>query len=261
MKSVSIIRLQVVVLSVICALNTNAMLIKNMTTGDTIGYDDFEAATTVDGNAYNKTAVDADPDYPTFGTWVISEDFSGVIQVSDYGVPGAYAGDNYLRIHKNASAPVATFNVAEQTTLNDTIHFETMVNHSAGASSFENLMGETSANDSVWVASILCAVGKSIFYNDGTGNIDTGLDFITDTWQKMEIDWVVGADTFSLTFDGATVSGLTVRSTDAVSFTGVFLRSEVIGKDVYFDAVPEPVTVGLMALGGLVTILVRKYRS
>ncbi len=239
MKILFSMKLLVMTLLIICSSNASAVTIKNLTTGITLGSDDFEATTKVDNNAYNQTASDADPDNSTVGTWTISEDYSGVIQVTDYSVPGAYAGDNYLRIHKNSSAPFATLSVDEQTTIGDTIHFETIINHSAGASSLVTLTGKDNSGSSVWVTSILFAASKSIYYVSG-GNIDTGLDFITDTWQKMEIDWVVGADTFSLTFDGATVSGLPVRSTDAVSFTGVFLRSEVAGKDVYFDGISAP---------------------
>ena len=255
-----------VVLTVVLAIavsGANAVTITNTTTSTVLGSDDFESASVVDHLAYTANPTDADPDNPSAGTWSVTEGNTGLVQVTDYGTPGAFEGDNYLRIHRTteSGAPDAELRVAEQATTNDAIHFEAMINHPVN-----NISGALVllyGNDSNSVEQILVTLyfksdGKIHSYN-GSSWDNTNISYTANAWEELEMDWLVGADTFSLTYDGTTASNLAVRNTNVGSFTSVFFTNGI--STFYLDAIPEPATISLLVLGGIGILVRRRRRS
>src|SRR5688572_18499191 len=84
------------------------VLIRNVTTGDTLFYDNFEGVDAIGvGYPDDLNTTDFDP-VATVGTWSTVEDSVSQIQVTDFdgtatgGVayPGAWQGDNYMWLNR-----------------------------------------------------------------------------------------------------------------------------------------------------------------
>ena len=114
----------------------NATTVVNLNSSATLFFDDYEGLGT---NVSHTNMVDTSGDYDpvaTTGTWSIYEADAGgyACQVTDSTAgsapvadPGAYQGNNYLRFDENPDLSVPEVQFAEQTTIGDTIHFESMM--------------------------------------------------------------------------------------------------------------------------------------
>jgi len=235
----------VLVAVLLVAASAQAVMVENVTSDTVIFFDDFESASVVDPLGYTSSPTDADPDGASPGTWtVLNETETGSVQVTDYDSLAA-EGSNYLRLHRTTPAWFQSqLNVAEQTNTGDAIHFETMIMvNDTGVPAFQFFKGKDSGGTEQTLAYTKFE-GFSDNIVTGTG-VDTGLDYVADEWKKLEFDWLVGADTFTITYDGTTSAALDVGNTDVVSFTAVALGMHSIsGSASYYDAIPEPVPVG-----------------
>lgn len=204
-----------VVAAVLTAAVAQAVTVINETTGQTLFYDDFESASAVSQGAYPDAGGDFDPDHAAVGAWSVNEAGTSNIQVSAYlgngtNDPAATPqGTNYLRVvrHLAAGAEADFFTPVVQSTAGDVIHVETMVwiPNGVGSGAFQlQLLGSSGTAD--FRVNVLSGNNNNVNVWDatlGTPNwVDTTLDWLANTWQKWEIDYAVGADTFGLTIDG-----------------------------------------------------------
>jgi hypothetical protein len=99
---------------------------------------------------------------------------------------------------------------------------------------------------------------------DGLGNViavsstpgggflltDTGIDYTPGTWQRWDLKYTVGANTFDVSVDGVSALGLAAYSAGQVSTAYMFNGNSIQGS-LYLDAVPipEPGTWALLLAG------------
>jgi hypothetical protein len=202
--------------------------------------DDYE------GVASTGDSADDDP-VARQGAWLITEPTDKHVQVlADPATPRAAQGKHFL---KTADAPGATLvtnaqmTFAPQTTVGDVIHWESMVYVPSGQTlpqpaddewkpSVMNLFAGSGAGAANLHLHILPSGDIFRFYGK---QIDTGLDFQPDTWQKWEIDYRVNRSAFTLTVDG---NSATVFMRSAAPVVDTFRYAPDEGGVVYFDAVP-----------------------
>jgi hypothetical protein len=268
--------------------SASAMIVENVTQGTTVFADDFEGVSPVstvpayDGSArYSPTAVT--------GTWVHSEGLPavpGLIQVTNSTTspdPGAYQGSNYLRMYRDGNTAGHDGNELQAlpaggdlTTFGDVIRARMMV----------YLPSATDQNARLQMALIGTAVpqepggidivgtGRAWIRPGGDGNVyyvapgvsvqPTGLHYSTNTWQEWDIEYQIGASTFSASVGGVTVSGLSALTQGGVGAFWAVNGSNVAGS-WYMDSVasvPEPSTIVMLACGmmGLLAYAWRKRK-
>jgi len=244
-------RTMLVVLSMVAIAVSSASAV-TITSGSTvIGFDDFESNTTSSTVAAPDGTGDYDPDAATTGSWSTSETAADKVQVTSYGTPGAFEGSKYLRITAMSNHAYLGFS-ANQTT--GTLHFETMVNTGQTGTDYSTAVGFQNSS-SAWGPMVQFMSGGKITYYNGAFT-DSGLTYTANVWKKLEIDWTIGSSTFDLTYDGTTVTGLASRGT-AASMDRIRLSGNGLS---HFDAVPEPATMSLLGIGGLLA-LVRRRRK
>lgn len=99
---------------------------------------------------------------------------------------------------------------------------------------------------------------------DGAGNVlAVGPGF---AWQEWDLEYAVGASTFSVTVNGVTASGFTSDTTGAVDDADLFNGARSPAGVFYLDAVPAASTVapepGALGPAGLalLALAVRRFR-
>jgi len=105
----------------------------------------------------------------------------------------------------------------------------------------------------------------TIWYYDGNGPSaayqPTTTKITFDTWQKWEIEYVVGASTWSWLVDGVgdTGIGLNAFSTDlGIGALQIWSNQSAVGTAICLDAVPEPASLLLLSLAGLACLRRRR---
>ena len=246
----------------------NATTVVNLNSSATLFFDDYEGLGT---NVSHTNMVDTSGDYDpvaTTGTWSIYEADAGgyACQVTDSTAgsapvadPGAYQGNNYLRFDENPDLSVPEVQFAEQTTIGDTIHFESMMYLAYGVGAPAIIAKDGNAAVKFQVRVNLNGSGKIQAYN-GSGFVDLSVNYTPMTWQKWEIDYDIGASTYALTIDGDTDSDAPVAE------AGNLARLTLVQFDgphpIYMDAVPEPGTLALVVFGGLsIMVFGRRLRK
>ena len=197
-----------------------AVTLINRTTGRLLFYDDFETVPAVSLGAYPDASGDYDPGAAAFGAWTLYEVGTTNIQVCSFSGDGksdpaaSPQGTNYLRVvrHTTAGAEASFSPSVLQNTPGDVIHTETMVwipgAVNAGAFQFQlsGSGGPTDYRANLLIGTASGGVGAVSAWDAtlATPNwVDSTLDWLANTWQKWEIDYTVGAETFDLTIDGA----------------------------------------------------------
>ncbi len=86
--------------------------------------------------------------------------------------------------------------------------------------------------------------------------------FARNVWQSWEVDYTVGASTLTLTIDGTTATIPTsITAVDTTTPYRLVIFANGPDRPVYLDAVPEPSTFALAALGvGMLVFRFRKSR-
>jgi hypothetical protein len=109
----------------------------------------------------------------------------------------------------------------------------------------------------------------TVYYRDGSGNHTIpGLVHRVNTWQDLSIKVDFATDTFELTLNGVTATGLTWAGGDLSKIQSVSLSLEDIassalrgGYDNFSLTIPEPATAGLLCLVSGVWLLRRRRVS
>lgn len=103
-----------------------------------------------------------------------------------------------------------------------------------------------------------------IYCFDSAGVVQfTGLYYQVNTWQKWEIDYVVGESSYTLTVDGnsATLGSGYMMNPGATAVGAIFLDGYSSASEVYVDDIlvtPEPATLSVLGIGALLVGLRRR---
>jgi hypothetical protein len=271
---------------ILCVTGTAALFVTttasasvmNVTTGQTLFYDDFEGlGLAVCHTDYsNNSGGDFDPTGGSPGSWSISEDGADRIQVTDavgvYGPlgpglyqPGANQGNNYLRIMRDGGEPMAFQVFSPQSTPGHHIRFSQMVYIDAANATTDNPIS-IAGLDSNGSLRFDVITNNSPLYTASVGNYNgTGwppaaipISYALGQWQKWQIDYTVGAGTYDLSIGESTVSGLSTFAGGG-DLASIRIFSSSLS---YIDEVkvPEPSSVVLL-VSGIVGLLAYAWRK
>jgi hypothetical protein len=257
MKSEALRMSVVAVVAFLAMLPSAARAVTVTSDGSAVFFDNFES-----GNFNN----------PTGGSWATVQ--NGVT-VTNAAVPGAFQGNDYVELFRDASSGGGSLNALIGTNAGNGITsgevlLRMMVyipkNADADArgqfilDSGNRALGFANSNTArAWIrpngAGFVEAYGL-----DPTlltpGIIPTTVPYATDVWQEWDLDYVVGGSTFGFSVNGVSRSGiksLTSGSVDFVEINNGVASSGSIFVDAVLPAstggVPEPSTLGCGALG------------
>lgn len=243
----------------------------NVTTGQTLFSDNFEGL----GSAVSHAPFqDASGDYnpvASVGTWTIGEGSAENIQVTDSvgsPDPGAYEGNNYLRIHRqevttsDQGLTQATFQT--QSVTGQHIRIQEMVNIAPSGDLYPFYMHLGGSSDrpcaTIYANGVAANGSIDYYYAAGDQVLATGLSFTPDQWQMWQVDYVIGDANFSLSIDGGTAVSLPTRAAGDLALV-MFARGCAGEGSVYIDdVVPEPGSLTVVVTG-LLGILAYAWRK
>ena len=228
-----------------------ATSVSNTTTGTTLFFDDYEGVTV--------TGTDDDPENGTNpGSWKVFEPEPEEVRVLSNGTtpsPGAFQGTQYLRHARPQGGQTnARMTFPIQNTVGDVIHWESMVYVPSSQGTEQDFLTSFYGgwNGSGTAANIHLLPAASGDMKRFAGAIfDTDLDFALDQWQKWQIDYAIGQPDFTLTL-GPNSNKVPLRIPITAAGFGEFRLGSEPGGAMFFDAVPEPSTFALVALGTMI---------
>ena len=193
----------------------------------------------------------------------------GLFQIPAGGAPGTW-NPNGLRTDTNPNWPNhdafsgVQYGRAEGTGANNgdatfakqtsgTVRLTTMVLVDASnPGGFLEVRDESGANRAFWIN---LNPGGNIEVND-PGNSATGFSLGTDTWHELVIDYSPGATQMSISLDGLAPE---IHAANSIADVGRVVLGPG-GARFFVDDVPEPGTLSLLTLGGLM-MLKRRRRA
>ncbi len=229
--------LVMVLAAMVLAVPAQATMVKG-TSGEVVFLDDYEADT--EGTS---------PSAPQVGSWSPS----GASFIRDIGTaPGPFEGDQYLKVNTTANLGVSDLaNLASTVTGPGTIHVETKFYFPVGNPDTSFIFALRAAD----VANIASLSNTGNQITDLANGENYGLFFTPGTWHTLELDYVLNSLSLTVTLNG-TPATFPVRADRA--------RNNVAQLDIRglisLDAVPEPASLALLGLGGLM-MLKRQRKS
>lgn len=232
-------------LLVATAIPAGAVSVVNITSNTVLFKDTFE------GGLFSTS--------PSVGTWsIIGPDVTDINASS----PGAAEGSSYAQLFRDSDVNNQG-NLQAQLSLSqanpgDVIRLSMMVYLPSGtdADARAQLMLDDGSFNSARAWAIPGGNGHVLAVGPGVANTDTGLTYATDTWQEWDLQYAIGASTFSVTVNGFSASGFTSLTSGAVGFADLFNGVKSPAGSFFLDAVPaaqsgvpEPSSMMLMGCG------------
>ena len=216
-----------------------AVVITNVTTGTTLFRDDFESGSFS----------------PSVGTENVGPDVT-VTNSTTPPAPGPAQGSFYAQLFRDSDTPgqgnLFAHPSAVQATPGDLIRLSTMVflPNDGGNARGVFILDDGNFNSA-----------RALVISDGAGHViaetgpsfslvDTGVPYTPGAWQRWDLDYVIGSDTFGVSVDGVSASGFASHSVGQVSLGELFNGNHTAGT-FWLDAVPEPSAALAVCLVGL----------
>jgi hypothetical protein len=218
---------------------SHAVTITNLTTGTTLFDETFESGTF----SPSPGSSNAGPDVTVTNSTTAPD-------------PGPAQGEFYLKLFRDSNTinqgnyfPLPS---SPQTTNGDVIRLSMMVYiPDDGIDSRAQLMLDNGDFTSARAWMRPDGHGNVDAVTSGFVAVDTGLDYIPNTWQEWDLQYAIGASTFSVAINGIVANGFNSFTTGSISRADLFNGSSVAGV-FYLDAVPElGSAVGCLVLGSL----------
>jgi len=231
------------------ATQSHGMLITNVTTNTVI----FNSGG-FEGDTPNANPADASPGSYQY---VATKDL-----VRDAAAPGAYTGTQYLETSRDASGSGhARFIYSVEPSVGDTVRAEFMLYSETGDNRI-NWGAGTPPTDlaTTYRGSVrINASGTFMYINPttpqtGAWTVASSTTITRGVWQHWIMEYTVGSGQFSVSIDGSTPEVFpTMTTADAGSYTRFFSIANAGNGKFYIDSVliPEPASLSLLALGGL----------
>jgi hypothetical protein len=234
--------------------------------------DDFEGmGTAVSPGTYaSNLGGDYNPTGGSPGSWAITEQYADRIQVTNSTTspdPGAYQGNNYLRIVRDGNENYAQMNFATQG-MGQTYEWKANVYLPAEwAGNPMGILGNGGALFNIITNYDGSHAGAIHSYTGPwpPSNL-ASVSFAIGKWQQWKLDYTEGTANITLTVDGNS-STLPINASGALSLSNISIFSDM-GSGCYLDAVsvtnvtpvPEPSTLVLLT-GGLLGLLAYAWRK
>ncbi|MBN1553957.1 MAG: PEP-CTERM sorting domain-containing protein [Phycisphaerae bacterium] len=197
---------------------------------------------------------------PTVGeAYTADQDNTNDISLTGNAVSGSYALMLQRGTDPQVSSLYAHISAANQSLIEQTQSASWMfdLNNTGAGAGFLFSSGGTC------LANISFGSDGHVTYYDGATH-DTGLTYTTETYQDIQIDIDFANDTFTISANGNTTTGSTDIPFLAAATTLDTMRLVIDKNDVArvdnwtLTTVPEPMTLGVLAAGGVV--LLRRRR-
>ena len=210
--------------------------------GVTVFYDNFESPAA--GSIINNGALPGD-----WGPWNNASSPTAVTRGAETLPPAAYEGAQKAEISGSYVYAAETY----MGVLDGVTHIEWM-QYTPGTLDYEYISQVAGGAGPIGAWS---PVGGVIV--DITQGVTLTLSDVRDTWQKWEFDYTANSTDITLTIDGVSQTYAMAVPSRASYVSILQFRGGDAGIAYYIDAVPEPVTLGFLALGGLAALLRRRH--
>ena len=224
--------------------------ITNVTTATTVFNDNFESGTFS----------------PSIGSWILGSSVT-VTNSATPPNPGPFEGSFYAKIFRDSNTSgqgnLTAVPISSQATVGNLIRLAMMV--------YLPSTTDTNVRAQFMLSNGDFNSARAWIRPDGFGNVvavgsgftltDTGLNYITDVWQRWELTYIIGSSTFDVSINGLQATGFPSLSSGVVSAANLFNGSISPAGSFYLDGVvPEPSTALLVAIG-IVGFLSQRTRN
>lgn len=228
-----------------------ASILANQTTGSTIFDDNFEGGT-----------VDSMP-VATIGTWTSNAPGDTVVLNGAWGGGlGPYAGTKMLGFWSNSEVALTGTGIEANSGSSDVIKMQLAFCMQGEEVSIYAKSGATELFQiGLFGPNAPGAFRKNGVYvvnSAGTAWLDTNFTQNPNAWNTLTVTHTNGTTDWAISFNGGAAYDATGYNVSNPWYSFV-LKNDAPNNVAYFDAVPEPASLGLLALGGLV--LLRRRRS
>jgi len=215
-------------------VSVRATMVTNLTTGQLLFFDDFEAASQWSTNAPLDNTVDADP-VAQVGSWTITESTLAHVQVTTYSPAGAYPpGSKWCRAYRasNQSGHL-TANFAAPQSSGQTIRLETMVYISNDSEYRCMVRLQNGSTTLAGMAPAKDGTNRVIRTLDGGSWTPTTVPWEVGVWQKWTLEYTANATTFQFSVDGieGTASATAGLANNVYFYNGDWVGSGWFGLD------------------------------
>lgn len=235
--------------------------------------------TIFDSGGFEADTVGTNPSATNTGTWSVVESGSGVVGVENSPLT-ATEGSNYLSAANHATRAQGGFGPQNSGDISAAFRFWVGSEQQTALAADRAILISQSdtangGNVAVFADRIImagfgpgsdAAHAGAIWYNGAYQNITTGggasnMEITRNAWHDVNLDWTIGSTTFTMTIDGVESdplliqAGYETRTPASILFQSNFGQQE----DWALDSIPEPASLALLGLGGLMVLRRRKH--
>jgi len=247
MRLAVIVSLTMVAMLMLATDAAQAIQIKNLTQGTTL----------FDSGGFEGETPGGDPVNPLVGTYNINPPSRHGLGTVLGLIPGAFEGQQYLKQTSPQNTRETIF--ASPAVTGDVIQIEFALYLTPGSGETRfRLTGSAAGNHEIGLFDLV--PDAHIFgWNEVTGypSVNFGIVPASNTWHTVVINHTVGSNDTTLTFDGVSHAG-TGMIADGRGDIDIVDRIRWNGPSgpnpVYVDSIPEPASLAMIGLGGLLAL-------